>query len=177
MIDVAADWMAWLYVVTNSLRVFFYAPQIRAVLKAEDGARAVSIVTWSFWTFAHLTAMLYGWFVMPESLPPERRTRHAVRNPFAALAVLNHYTLAKRLAIALFLANMAQFLLHSTWALYTAHRYGWMPSDVGWSLFAVGVGGAIVQGGVTRRVVPRLGERRSILIGLALASVPAAARP
>ncbi len=67
MIDTAADWMAWVYVVTNSLRVFFYAPQIRAVLKAEDGARAVSIVTWSFWTFAHLTAMLYGWFVIHDS--------------------------------------------------------------------------------------------------------------
>ena len=67
MIDVAAEWVAWLYVITNSIRVFFYAPQIRAVLKAEDGARAVSITTWSFWTFAHLTAMLYGWFVLHDS--------------------------------------------------------------------------------------------------------------
>lgn len=64
MIESAAVWVAWLYVATNSIRVFFYAPQIRAVLKADDGARAVSIVTWSFWTFAHLTAMLYGWFVI-----------------------------------------------------------------------------------------------------------------
>lgn len=67
MIDGAAEWAAWLYVVTNSIRVFFYAPQIRAVLKAEDGARSVSIVTWSFWAFAHLTAMLYGWFVVHDS--------------------------------------------------------------------------------------------------------------
>ena len=63
----AADCVAWLYVITNSVRVFFYAPQIRAVLKAEDGARAVSIATWSFWTFAHLTAALYGWFVIHDS--------------------------------------------------------------------------------------------------------------
>jgi hypothetical protein len=67
MIDSAAAWVAWLYVITNSVRVFFYAPQIRAVLKAGDGARAVSIVTWGFWTFAHLTAMLYGWFVLDDS--------------------------------------------------------------------------------------------------------------
>jgi len=68
MIDsAAAEWVGWLYVATNSIRVFFYAPQIRAVLKAEDGARAVSIVTWGFWTFAHLTAMLYGWFVIHDS--------------------------------------------------------------------------------------------------------------
>jgi len=67
MIDSAVAWVAWLYVVTNSLRVFFYAPQIRAVWKADDGARAVSIATWGFWTFANLTAMLYGWFVIHDS--------------------------------------------------------------------------------------------------------------
>src|SRR5215471_11588185 len=60
----AIDCVAWLYVITNSLRVFFYAPQIRAVLKSEDGAKALSIATWSFWTFANLTATLYGWFVI-----------------------------------------------------------------------------------------------------------------
>ncbi|HVQ61847.1 MAG TPA: hypothetical protein VMS53_07180 [Burkholderiales bacterium] len=67
MIENAVEWVAGLYVVTNSIRVFFYAPQIRAVLKAEDGARAVSIATWGFWTFANLTAMLYGWFVIHDS--------------------------------------------------------------------------------------------------------------
>src|SRR5262245_65679727 len=61
-----AEWVAWLYVVTNSFRIFFYAPQIRAVLKAQDGALAVSITTWSFWMFAHLTALLYGWLVIDD---------------------------------------------------------------------------------------------------------------
>ena len=67
MIGGVVDWVAWVYVITNSLRVFFYAPQIRAVLKAEDGARALSIATWGFWTFANLTATLYGWFVIHDS--------------------------------------------------------------------------------------------------------------
>ena len=58
------DSIAWLYVVTNSLRVFFYLPQIRTVWKANDGAMALSITTWAFWTFANLTAMLYGWLVI-----------------------------------------------------------------------------------------------------------------
>jgi hypothetical protein len=65
--DGAVDCVALLYVLTNSFRVLFYAPQIRAVLKAEDGARAVSITTWAFWTFANLTALLYGWFVVHDS--------------------------------------------------------------------------------------------------------------
>ena len=60
----AVECVAWIYVITNSLRVFFYAPQIRAVLKCEDGARSLSIATWGFWTFANLTATLYGWFVI-----------------------------------------------------------------------------------------------------------------
>jgi hypothetical protein len=67
VIENAVACVAWVYVVTNSLRVLFYAPQIRAVLKAEDGARAVSIATWGFWTFANLTAALYGWFVIHDS--------------------------------------------------------------------------------------------------------------
>jgi hypothetical protein len=61
------DSIAWLYVVTNSVRVFFYAPQIRAVLKADDGAVAVSITTWGFWTFANLTATLYGVLVIQDN--------------------------------------------------------------------------------------------------------------
>src|SRR5215510_409108 len=63
----AVECVALLYVVTNSLRVFFYAPQIRAVLRSEDGAQALSLATWSFWTFANLTATLYGWFVIRDS--------------------------------------------------------------------------------------------------------------
>ena len=56
--------ISWVYLITNTVRVFFYAPQIRAVFKANDGASAVSIMTWGFWTFANFTAALYGWLVI-----------------------------------------------------------------------------------------------------------------
>jgi DHA1 family tetracycline resistance protein-like MFS transporter len=111
---------------------------------------------------------LYGVFVLPESLPPERRSARAIGNPLAALGILGQYPLARRLAGALFLVNVAQFALHSTWVLYTGHRYGWGPRDVGLSLFAVGLGAALVQGGLARRIIPKLGERRSVLIGLGI---------
>src|SRR5215471_3093175 len=61
------EWVAWIYVITNSVRVLFYAPQIRAVLECEDGAKALSLATWGFWTFANLTATLYGGFVIHDS--------------------------------------------------------------------------------------------------------------
>jgi hypothetical protein len=59
--------ISWIYLVTNTVRIFFYAPQIRAVFKAIDGAAAVSITTWGFWTFANLTAALYGWLVIRDT--------------------------------------------------------------------------------------------------------------
>lgn len=113
----------------------------------------------------------YGAFVLPESLPPERRNKHPIGSPFAALTVLARFPIARSLAFVLFLLNVAQFALHATWALYTEHRYGWDPKAVGWSMFAVGLGGALVQGGLARRLVPRMGEPRALLAGLLLATI------
>jgi MFS transporter, DHA1 family, tetracycline resistance protein len=145
---------------------FVAGPLLGGLLGSHDihypffAAGALTLLNW-----------LYGWFVLPESLPAERRSRHGVRSPLAALAVFRRYPLARRLAAAVFLVNVAQFALHATWRLYTKHRYEWEPSDVGWSLFAVGIGAFVVQGGLARHLVPRLGERRSIVIGLVFAVV------
>jgi DHA1 family tetracycline resistance protein-like MFS transporter len=108
----------------------------------------------------------YGLFVLPESLPPDRRATRTIRNPLAALSILGQYPLALRLAGSLFLVHTAQFALHVTWALYTAHRYGWKSFEIGLSLCAVGLGAVVVQGGLARRIVPKLGEPRSLLLGL-----------
>ncbi len=124
-----------------------------------------------FWVAGGLSLAnaAYGALVLPESLPPERRNTHPIGSPFAALTVLARFPTARSLAGALFLLNIAQFALHATWALYTEHRYGWQPKDIGWSMFAVGLGGALVQGGLARRLVPRLGEPRALQLGLLLA--------
>lgn len=111
---------------------------------------------------------LYGCFVLPESLPKDRRGKidFSRTNPVGAFVSLTRYPMVLGLAASLFLLNIAQFILHSTWALYTSHRYHWEPFQVGTSLFTVGVTAAIVQGGLTRRVIPVLGERRSLLFGI-----------
>jgi DHA1 family tetracycline resistance protein-like MFS transporter len=112
----------------------------------------------------------YGFLILPESLPPERRrSAEGFRwDPFAGLARLRQYRFAMHMAGALFLVNVAQFALHATWVLYTQYRYGWDASAVGWSLFAVGLGAAIVQGGLARRIIPMLGERRSLFVGFTI---------
>ena len=113
---------------------------------------------------------LYGVFVLPESLPPERRVPFTLKkaNPVGAIPALSHYPAVLGLAASMFLMNLAQFGLHVTWVLYMGHRFGWDSVDVGLSLFTVGIGAAIVQGGLARKVVPLLGERRALLLGVAI---------
>lgn len=129
-----------------------------------------------FWVAAALALINfgYGWFVLPESLPQEKRTsridwRHA--NPLGAMLLLRRYPKVLGLAVVFFLINLAQFSLNSTYVLFTDYRFGWGPRTVGYTLALVGLCTGIVQGGLVRRLVPRLGERRMILVGLVLCAV------
>jgi DHA1 family tetracycline resistance protein-like MFS transporter len=127
-----------------------------------------------FYAAAALTLInwLYGLFVLPESLPKDRRApmRWSRTNPVGALQGLRKYPVVTGLAAASFVANLAQFGLHATWALYTGKRYGWDPRMVGFSLMAVGIGSAFVQAFVARKLVPKLGEKRSLLLGFAMSA-------
>jgi DHA1 family tetracycline resistance protein-like MFS transporter len=67
--------------------------------------------------------------------------------------------------------NLAQFILHTTWVLYTEFRFGWGPRETGLSLFVVGVVAATVQGGLLGLMLRKLGERRAVLFGLASGSL------
>jgi hypothetical protein len=58
--------IAWTYVVANTGRVISYLPQIRAVWKCSDGARSISLITWSYWSFSHLSAVLYAGMVIDD---------------------------------------------------------------------------------------------------------------
>ena len=125
-----------------------------------------------FWVAAgmSLANFCYGWFVLPESLPPEKRTPRFVwktANPLGALLWLKNHDQLLPLASVHFLSSLAHYVLPSTFVLYTAYRYHWGPTEVGIALGLVGIASAIVQAGLTRRLVPLLGERRAMVIGLA----------
>ncbi len=129
-----------------------------------------------FWVAAGLSLLnfCYGFFVLPESLPKERRSarfdwRHA--NPFGAVVLLRRYPQVFGLAAVFFLINLAQFSLNSTYVLYTDYRYGWGPQAVGYTLGLVGLCSGLVQAVLVRQLMPKLGERRMILTGLALCIV------
>lgn len=127
---------------------------------------------WPFWFAAALSLcnFLYGGFVLPESLPPERRSarfdwRHA--NPFGALKLLRSYPSVFGLAAVIFLANLAHYVYPSIFVLFAGYVFGWGPWEVSWVLALVGVCSIVVNALLVGRIVARLGERRALLFGLA----------
>ena len=119
----------------------------------------------------------YGLFVLPESLPPERRTKEfgGKLNPFAALAGLGRLQGVGTLVFGIAAATLAQLILQSVWVLYTSQRFHWGPRENGYSLFAVGMVSVIVQGGLIKRLLKLFGERRLIVSGLASGAIAYAA--
>lgn len=112
----------------------------------------------------------YGLFILPESLPPEKRSpfRWNRANPVGSLLALRRYPVVFGLAGTFFLANFAHQVFPAIWVLYTSYRYQWSVGQTGLSLALVGLMAAIMQGGLTRVVIPRIGERRATLLGLGL---------
>ncbi len=115
-----------------------------------------------------LLNLLYGYFVLPESLPAERR--HAfdwsAANPAAALRALAQLKGAGRLAAVVACSGLAQFLLYTCWVLYTTFKFGWGPLENGWSLAAVGLISAIAQGLLLGRLLKRFSPQRLAVLGL-----------
>jgi len=123
-----------------------------------------------FWAAAALSLAnaLYGLFILPESLPPERRAKSAWRmaNPLGALTLLRSHAELAGLSVVITLYYLAHNSLPSVWALYTEYRYDWSRRDVGLSLAVVGICAAVVSGVLVGPFVKRFGERRSLLSGL-----------
>jgi DHA1 family tetracycline resistance protein-like MFS transporter len=123
-----------------------------------------------FWvsTGLSLANAMYGLFVLPESLPPERRKAFDWRraNPVGALRLLRSNREVLGLATVHFLYNLAHVALPSVFVLYGGYRFGWDEGAVGLTMAGVGFSSLIVQGALVRPLVKRLGERRALLLGL-----------
>jgi len=123
-----------------------------------------------FWFSAALSLAngCYGLLLLPESLPPEKRTAFKFRmaNPVGSLVLLRSYPRLIGLAGVQFLGQLAHVVLPSTFVLYATYRYGWSERLVGLTLAGVGACSLIVQAGLVGRVVAWLGERRTLGVGL-----------
>src|SRR5262245_21982015 len=118
-----------------------------------------------------LISFVYGWFVLPESLSPERRRPFDIRraNPLGTLLQMRRHPGVVGVLAALFLWMLAHQVMSSTWTFYTQYRFHWSPAMNGLSLAIAGTIMALSQAVLTRFMVPKLGERRSALLGIAVA--------
>ena len=125
-----------------------------------------------FWVAAGLTLLnaLYGYFILPESLPPERRSKSfslANAHFFGSLRLLASNVQLAGLGIAHLLYGIAHNVYPAVFIWFTMYRYRWTEDTNGFALAATGVASIIVQGGLVGPVVKFLGPRRSMITGLA----------
>jgi len=147
---------------------FMLGPAIGGVL-GEYGVRVPFVAA------AGLAALnvVYGLLVLPESLPPHRRRAFsfARANPVGALVQIRRHPAAAALLLVLVPYQIAHDANPATWSYYAMFKFGWSTSDVGWSLFVVGASIMLVNGLLVGPAIARLGERRSVVVGLAFMSL------
>lgn len=117
-----------------------------------------------------LLNFFYGFFALPESLPKENRRAFDWKraNPAGSLRQLFKYPVIAGMIGSMFLVYVASFSVQGTWSYYTMLKFGWDEKMVGYSLGAVGILVAVVQGGLIRVINPKIGSVRSVYLGLAL---------
>ncbi len=116
---------------------------------------------------------LYGYFILPESLAPENRRKFDIKraNPIGSLLNFRKYPFILTLVGSLFLVNVSNFATQGTWSFYGAEKFNWSQKDIGFSLGFVGIMVALVQGGLIRVIIPKLGKERALFLGLAVNAV------
>ena len=123
-----------------------------------------------FWVAGALSgiAFLYGLFILPESLPPERRMRFSWKraNPFGALMLLRSHHELFGLSFVNFLLYFAHHVFSAVFVLYAGYRYGWSAWEVGLVLALVGALDMIVQGLLVGPMAKRFGDRATMIFGL-----------
>jgi DHA1 family tetracycline resistance protein-like MFS transporter len=115
-----------------------------------------------------LLNVLYGYFILPESLQPENRRPFTWKraNPVGTLSELKKYPIIMGLVTCLVLVYIAAHAIQSNWAYFTMERFDWGEAEVGYSLGFVGLMIALVQGVLIRPIVKKVGEVNAVYIGL-----------
>ena len=125
-----------------------------------------------FFVTAALTALnfVYGWLFLPESLKPENRRAFDWKraNPVGTLMSVLQYKVVAGLFVALTLLNIASHAVQSNWAYYVIEKFQWTTTMIGLSLAVVGLVFVAVQGGLIRIIMPKLGQYRTVYVGLLL---------
>jgi DHA1 family tetracycline resistance protein-like MFS transporter len=147
---------------------FICGPMIGGLLAANNlrlpyfAAAGLALLNW-----------LNGYFILPESLPKDRRTPIDFKkvNPFSAILALTQVRGIGNLVLVYIFSVFGQFLLQTNWVLYTSFRFSWGPRENGISLFVFGIVSAVVQAGLLGVLLKKLGDTRTALAGMASSTV------
>ncbi|MCX2574324.1 TCR/Tet family MFS transporter [Pedobacter sandarakinus] len=122
-------------------------------------AAGLSLINW-----------LYGYFILPESLSKANRRDFSWQraNPVGAFINASKYPAILGLLATLLLLYIASHSVQSNWSYYVIEKFQWTPTMIGYSLAVVGIMVAVVQGGLIRVIIPKIGNRRAIYLGLTL---------
>jgi len=122
-------------------------------------AAGLSLINW-----------LYGYFILPESLAKDQRRNFSWKraNPIGSFVNASKYPAILGLLATLLLLYVASHSVQSNWSYYVIEKFQWSPTMIGYSLAVVGITVAIVQGGLIRVIIPKIGNRKAIYIGLTL---------
>lgn len=114
-----------------------------------------------------LINFIYGYFILPESLTSQKRRSFELNraNPFGALKIISNFS-AAGLFLVFFLIYLSHHATQSTWTYYTMFKFGWDEAMVGISLGVVGICVAVVQGGLTRWCIPKMGLTNAVYLGI-----------
>jgi DHA1 family tetracycline resistance protein-like MFS transporter len=147
---------------------FIFGPMLGGLLGSVD-------LRLPFYAAAGLSLLnaSYGFFIVPESLPRERRAPFTLAraNPFVALYALSRHREIGSLVVVFALVILAQLILQTTWVLYTHFRFDWGPRENGFALFCVGLVATIVQGALLGPLLRRFGDVRIALAGLGVGAL------
>lgn len=144
---------------------FILGPVIGGFL-ADLGLRA------PFYAGAGLTMLnwLFGFFILPESLKEENKRKFEWRraNPVGTLKQLTRFPVIAGLFLALAFIYVSAHAVQTNWSYYVIEKFQWTPRQIGFSLMAVGAAFAVIQGGLIRYIIPKLGRERSVYVGIAM---------
>lgn len=148
---------------------FIIGPLLGGLVSHYAGLRA------PFFVAAGLAMLnwLYGYFILPESLAPENRRQFNWKraNPVGALLHLRKYPVVFGMVGSLVAIYVAGHANQSTWTYITMKKFNWDSRMIGFSLAFVGLATGIVQGGLTRVLIPKLGSRIAVYAGLMLYTI------
>ncbi|WP_425409460.1 TCR/Tet family MFS transporter [Hyphococcus sp.] len=148
---------------------FIIGPAIGGFLGDQYGPRA------PFFFVAAMGALnfMFGLFVLPETLKPENKRKFEWKraNALGSFKQFAQYPIMLPVAGVLFLSQIAHWTYPSVWAYYATEKYAWSEIAIAASLSYVGLTAAIVQGGLTRIIIPKIGERASALFAMSVTAV------